>query len=84
MSWTVAKIKINSVRVAGMINGEKVTVACPKGFDGVSEIVINGKKHDVVSCRLDSRDGVLHLIVAKATTKKEKSDGESVEGSDIS
>ena len=82
MSWAVAKISINSVKVVGMVNGERVTVACPEGFDGASEIVINGKKHDVVDCQLDSRDGVLHLTVAMATTKKGKSDDKSVKGSD--
>ena len=80
MSWAIAKIKVNSVKVLGMIKGDKVTCACPEGFDGASEIVVKGKKHDVLDCRLDSRDGVLHLIVAKAATKKEQSDDKPVEG----
>jgi|GEM_PF-2690869 len=80
MSWTVAKVKVNGVKTAGMIKGDKVTCACPEGFTEASEMMINGKKHDVVDCRLDARDGVLHLTVAKAATKKEQSDDKPVEG----
>jgi len=84
MSVVSAKITIGSDKFDGMIYGNKVICPCPKDFEAVSEITINGKKRDVVDCQLDSRDGVLHLTVAMATTKKGKSDDKSVEGSDIS
>lgn len=82
MSWAKAKINIGSKKLNGMVSGERVMCPCPEDFEEVGEIVINGKKHDVVDCQLDSRDGVLHLTVAMATTKKGKSDDKSVEGSD--
>jgi len=82
MSWAEAKISIGTAKLNGMVSGERVTCPCPEGFEEVSEITINGKKCNVASCRLDSRDGVLHLTVAMATTKKGKSDDKSVEGSD--
>ena len=84
MSWAEAKINIGTAKLNGWVNGERVMCPCPEGFEAVSEITINGKKRDVADCQLDSRDGVLHLTVAMATTKKGKSDDKSVEGSDIS
>ena len=84
MSVASAKITIGSDKVDGMVYGNKVMCPCPKDFEAVSEITIDGKKHGVASCQLDSRDGVLHLTVAMATTKKGKSDDKSVEGSDVS
>lgn len=83
MSWAKAKINIGSEKLSGMVSGKRVMCPCPEGFEEVSEITVNGKKCNVASCRLDSRDGVLHLTVAMATTKKGKSDDKSVEGSDI-
>jgi len=82
MSVVNAKITIGSDKVDGVVYGDKVLCPCPENFKEVSEITIDGKKHSVADCRFDSRDGVLHLTVAMATTKKGKSDDKSVEGSD--
>jgi hypothetical protein len=82
MSWAKAKINIGSKKLNGMVSGERVVCPCPEDFEEVSEITVNGKKCNVASCQLDSRDGFLHLTVAMATTKKGKSDDKSVKGSD--
>lgn len=76
------KVKLGKSIVEGVINASSTHLIIPNGVELDDTININGKVFKILSYYEDSRDNVLRINVADATSKnKENTDGnESVKG----
>jgi len=81
MAWSEVKVKVGDQTVNGSFNGENLEI--PNLGDVDSSININGKNYKVLESSLCERDGILKIVVAMATAKKEKesSNDKSIKGS---
>ena len=80
------KVKLGKSIVEGVINSSSTHLIIPNGVKLDDTININGKVFKILNYYEDSRDNVLRVNVADATSKnKENTDGnESVKGWNIS
>ena len=85
MAWSEVDVSFGKETIVGLLNDERLSVVAPEGYSSkkaVESVNINGKPRSVSSCELDTRDGVLNIILAMAGKNKEVSDDQSIKGRD--
>ena len=82
MSWQSVKVKVGGDEYEAMMRGDEIFIPMMTDEE-LPTVEIDGKSREVLSVRVDERDGVVYVTVKPEGSKKgSKSDDEPVEGRD--